>query len=610
MTDTIVVTEQIPGPDGPSVSSYNASGSVPKGYAFVMVGGYALVANTANLTQTPIPSGVATTASSSGQIYGQTSGVVLASITGLGVGVASAVGVDSSGKLVRSTSALCVSGFYVGDCNAVGDLTINVRQVTTLDGCVILEQFGAKGGDNATDAAAMTMALAAAKPILLQAKTYIIDGYTGLLAAGCAIIGVGQKSALQCTSNQSIAPPFGGPGCGIYQCKLIGTFGAGANNHGVNAGGHSDGVVSDVDIVTPGGDGIRVSTGEEAQSGVQISRVRVYVPVNGAAIRTEGMDYVVATNVKGYGGTYGLRINAGNFNGTGCSFELNSYGCYIDNANWNDGHPKITGCSFNHSTVEAVHIEPLVNGANFVGCHFYYGAGTIKGTVTPDNRGVVRFYACNIDLTSVTSDGARVRFDACTWPLANANTMTLANGGTISFDAGNVKLDGNAFAGGDAQLDFDATKSLLLKASGVTRAKVAGAHGVGSFGNGGSDAFAALGPLVGSETGYGALWLLANGATPTGTNPSAYSDGSDLVLSAAHPLAFGKVRIYAASAIEMATFDSLAGRTTLTQAELNLASLATTATAPGAGGAGALPATPAGYVTIHIGGTARKVPYY
>jgi hypothetical protein len=37
---------------------------------------------------------------------------------------------------------------------------------------------------------------------------------------------------------------------------------------------------------------------------------------------------------------------------------------------------------------------------------------------------------------------------------------------------------------------------------------------------------------------------------------------------------------------------------------------ATTNVAPGAGGAGALPATPAGYMTITVGGTDRKVAYY
>ena len=36
----------------------------------------------------------------------------------------------------------------------------------------------------------------------------------------------------------------------------------------------------------------------------------------------------------------------------------------------------------------------------------------------------------------------------------------------------------------------------------------------------------------------------------------------------------------------------------------------TVTTAPAAGGAAALPATPAGYVTITIGGVARKVAFY
>lgn len=38
--------------------------------------------------------------------------------------------------------------------------------------------------------------------------------------------------------------------------------------------------------------------------------------------------------------------------------------------------------------------------------------------------------------------------------------------------------------------------------------------------------------------------------------------------------------------------------------------VATQTTSPSAGGAGALPATPAGYMTINVGGTDRKVPYY
>lgn len=46
------------------------------------------------------------------------------------------------------------------------------------------------------------------------------------------------------------------------------------------------------------------------------------------------------------------------------------------------------------------------------------------------------------------------------------------------------------------------------------------------------------------------------------------------------------------------------------QAKAHLIGHTTATTAPSAGGAGALPATPAGYVTVNINGTDRKLPYY
>lgn len=43
---------------------------------------------------------------------------------------------------------------------------------------------------------------------------------------------------------------------------------------------------------------------------------------------------------------------------------------------------------------------------------------------------------------------------------------------------------------------------------------------------------------------------------------------------------------------------------------INFGNATTTTSAPSAGGGGALPATPTGYMTIKVGGTARKVAYY
>lgn len=60
-------------------------------------------------------------------------------------------------------------------------------------------------------------------------------------------------------------------------------------------------------------------------------------------------------------------------------------------------------------------------------------------------------------------------------------------------------------------------------------------------------------------------------------------------------------------------FDGTGGSTRLsidTAGGINFQSVATTTTAPAAGAAGALPATPAGYFTLAIGGTNRKVAFY
>jgi hypothetical protein len=55
---------------------------------------------------------------------------------------------------------------------------------------------------------------------------------------------------------------------------------------------------------------------------------------------------------------------------------------------------------------------------------------------------------------------------------------------------------------------------------------------------------------------------------------------------------------------------TISGNISSPYATISLNLTTTTLTAPPAGGAAALPATPAGYVTIVIGGVARKVAFY
>lgn len=102
--------------------------NVSQGYAVVAYASAFRVANTSGLAANPVVCGVALNTAQEGEaLYVATSGVVPNSVTHLGSGAASAVGVDVNGKLVRASDPSCVSGFYVGDCDAAGDFTLRYR---------------------------------------------------------------------------------------------------------------------------------------------------------------------------------------------------------------------------------------------------------------------------------------------------------------------------------------------------------------------------------------------------------------------------------------------------------------------------------------------------
>lgn len=133
MTDTIkILTEQIPGPPGPTIATATAVAGVTRGLAFVTVAGGVRIADTAGLALNPVPSGlIITTVAANETTTVQTSGIVLASITGLPSGAACPVGIDATGALVRFDDVNIVDGFYVGDCNTAGDFTVNYRESLT-----------------------------------------------------------------------------------------------------------------------------------------------------------------------------------------------------------------------------------------------------------------------------------------------------------------------------------------------------------------------------------------------------------------------------------------------------------------------------------------------
>lgn len=91
------------------------------------------LADSNGLSTNPLPVGVALTSGIAGQqIKVAIAGIVQATITGLGAGAACPVGINSSGQLVRATDTSLVPGFYVGDTDSNGVLTIRIRATPSI----------------------------------------------------------------------------------------------------------------------------------------------------------------------------------------------------------------------------------------------------------------------------------------------------------------------------------------------------------------------------------------------------------------------------------------------------------------------------------------------
>lgn len=83
-------------------------------------------ATTANLAAVGRIGGVAISAvSPPGQAVLQYSGEIAAVITGLGAGIATAVGINSSGRMVRLVATPAATDFILGDCDVLGAVTLS-----------------------------------------------------------------------------------------------------------------------------------------------------------------------------------------------------------------------------------------------------------------------------------------------------------------------------------------------------------------------------------------------------------------------------------------------------------------------------------------------------
>ena len=116
----------------------------------------------------------------------QHAGAVSPNYLSLGVGLATAVGVNSSGAPVRVTDAACVSALnFVGWCDTAGTVTVQPRKAGAYD----LRDFGAVPNDPTSDAAAALRTILARMPAN-GGTIRIVDGTWYLLSSEPSMPGI------------------------------------------------------------------------------------------------------------------------------------------------------------------------------------------------------------------------------------------------------------------------------------------------------------------------------------------------------------------------------------------------------------------------------------
>ncbi len=298
----------------------------------------------------------------------------------------------------------------------------------TIAGSTTLEFFGAVGDGVTDDSAAYTAAIAALnagtfRALILGAKTYLVAGAT-LSHIGCSIIGQGQASVLQTTTDAPIVRLSSAHETFLSSFKMIGnstgSFQRGVSNGFAGGDGASKLICVGLSAVDMGGSGF----------------VSAYIPdivgpqfigciAQGCTI---GFD-VIACELAGCKATEcgtGLWADGGNVSWTGGDIIENDIGVLIT-VGGNDGHGIVCGCNINHNGI-AVSVGAIINGHTFDGCHIYDGDINVT-----DNTGMVSFDGCTLAPKNYTFDNSLVRFTDCRFASGYLGTITDTNDADTQF---------------------------------------------------------------------------------------------------------------------------------------------------------------------------------
>jgi len=388
-----------------------------------------------------------------------------------------------------------------------------------------------------SSAAIYTATLASGRSVWIGVAIYVVNGYAGSLAtANQGLHGTGNDCVIFDHSEAVVA--VGADNVAISDVQLEGDIVTSVNNHGINGAGFDHTRISNVLITRVGGHGVLFTPNVDPNQGPQIDTVRVYGAA-GSALRLDGMEYATVTNFVANGCGLGAYIDGGNNQLVGSALTACGTGLYINSlTDVNDGHMVIVANSFNHSTgAESVHIEPLAKGLGLLGNNIYgFGAAIfVKGDAGAGKKSLVRFVRNEISVNDLNFDGALVEFDGNLFSndAGSTNTFNTAVSGhpsTIIVRPNNMALDGTPFDTGlNPQWDVPGTRDMYMRWAGAAnRSGWRGTHGAGFFGDGNADAQASIGPLVGAEAAFSAVWCLAPSGgvdARTGTNWMVAGDG-------------------------------------------------------------------------------------
>lgn len=260
------------------------------------------------------------------------------------------------------------------------------------------ESLGAAGDGTTDDRAIIQAAISSGKSIWLSAGTVYALGASLTLPDDTVLAGHGKLVTTALDELLTVT----GDRVRILGIELEGDAGtlpySGGDlaQKGISITGKYHVLIDGVRIRNVKGAGVYVlnTNTDTAYSGVQIVGCEIHASTIGIHADTTG-EYVTHSGCKVLNCFYGAWVVGGNFNGAGTQITASAIGVILGPGS-NNSHGVMSGCTINHSSVQAILVQSGVTlGYTFSGCAIYYGDIDVSGVG-------IRFVGCQIsDLSGI-----------------------------------------------------------------------------------------------------------------------------------------------------------------------------------------------------------------